>query len=109
MLAALRLVDKQRTSALRVSSRYTRRSSARSAPKGFNLNFPSDLSGISGSPVWAQGTNGQPILSGIQTAVYPQAKLIKVTKADFLYRFIGGQFPELRPAIRLARAAVIMM
>lgn len=73
---------------------------------GFALNFPADLKGISGSPVWLSpqiSTSNETQLTGIQTSVYGGKSLIKVTKASFLYHFIGELFPELRPAIQLWR------
>lgn len=73
---------------------------------GFPVDFPLDLKGISGTPVWSfSGFDGglSPRVTGIQMRVYPQPPLIKVTKAQFLIFFIRDRLPELRPAIDLVR------
>ena len=73
---------------------------------GFVLDFPRDLKGVSGSPVWTFSgeEGGTPELVGIQTGVYPEHKAIKVTRADILVAFLAEVCPELQPAINLNRA-----
>jgi len=74
------------------------------------LDFPLGLRGISGCSVWKIGEYDKPIntwekerprLVGVQTAVYNNSQLIKVTKWIAVSTIIYGAFPDLRSAMSL--------
>lgn len=71
---------------------------------GHPLEFPRDLRGISGAPVWTfdDPSGGSPRVVGIQTGVYHEQGLIKVTKISYICHFLRERFPELREALDLA-------
>jgi len=79
---------------------------------GRNATFPRDLKGISGCPVWrtvdlnVPPENWQklpPKLVGVQTGIYQESQVIRVTRWAAVTTLINAAFPELRPAINLIR------
>jgi hypothetical protein len=78
--------------------------------EGTSADFPRDLKGISGCPVWRTVDLNVPIddwhrltprVVGVQTGVYQQSQVIRVTRWAAVTTLIHAAFPELRPAIDL--------
>jgi hypothetical protein len=72
--------------------------------------FPRDLKGISGCPVWLVGDQRVPAgdwqslpagLAGVQTGVYQENGVIRVTRWIAVTTLIHAAFPELRSALSL--------
>jgi hypothetical protein len=70
--------------------------------------FPRDLKGISGCPVWLVGDQRIPAgdwqslpvgLAGVQTGVYQENGVIRVTRWTAVTTLIHEAFPELRSAL----------
>lgn len=79
---------------------------------GKTATFPRDLKGISGCPVWrivdlnVPPENWQklaPKVVGVQTGIYQESQVIRVTRWAAVTTLINAAFPELRPAINLIR------
>lgn len=72
--------------------------------------FPRDLKGISGCPVWLVGDQHTPTivwpslpigLAGVQTGVYQESGILRVTRWIAVTTLIHEAFPELRHALTL--------
>jgi hypothetical protein len=72
--------------------------------------FPRDLKGISGCPVWLAGDQRIPPedwqslpvgLAGVQTSVYQESGVIRVTRWIAVTTLIHEAFPELRHALTI--------
>jgi hypothetical protein len=77
---------------------------------GTSAVFPRDLKGISGCPVWRTVDLNVPIddwhrlpprVVGVQTGVYQESQVIRVTRWAVVTTLIHAAFPELRTAIDL--------
>jgi hypothetical protein len=75
---------------------------------GTQATFPGDLKGISGGPVWLVGDQRLPVgdwqglptgLAGIETGVYQQSGVIRVTRWIAVTTLIHEAFPEARSAL----------
>ena len=80
--------------------------------KGENMFFPRDLKGISGCSVWKTVDTSVPVekwqtlsakVVGVETGVYQDRQVIRVTRWIAVTTLIHEAFPELRPAINLLR------
>ena len=80
--------------------------------QGSPLEFPSDLGGISGCSVWMLGSSDKstsdlgkkyPKVVAVQTAVYPDSRIIKATRWICVSTLLWQAFPELRPVLQLSR------
>lgn len=74
------------------------------------LDLPGDLGGISGCSVWQIGTSEIPLeqwnnkrakIVGIQTSVFRETKVIKVTRWSAVSSLLYEAYPDLRPAMSL--------
>ncbi len=77
---------------------------------GSRATFPRDLKGISGGPVWLAGDQRLPVgdwqslpigLAGVQTGVYQESGVIRVTRWIAVTTLIHEAFPELRCALTI--------
>jgi hypothetical protein len=77
---------------------------------GSRAAFPRDLKGISGCPVWLAGDQRMPVgdwqrlpvgLAGVQTGVYQESGVIRVTRWIAVTTLIHEAFPELRRALTI--------
>ncbi|MFZ4662296.1 MAG: hypothetical protein ACOYNY_35135 [Caldilineaceae bacterium] len=74
------------------------------------LNLPRDLGGISGCSIWQIGTSEIPLeqwnskrakIVGIQTSVFPENKVIKVTRWSAVASLLYEAYPDIHSAMSL--------
>ena len=84
---------------------------------GVRVPFASALEGISGSAVWRLGrphlkveqwTAAENRVVGVQTSVYPQRGVIRVTRWGAVNGLIVSVFPDVKPAIEMLEFTAFM-